>query len=115
MQCTEYPSSLSDEQWRLINKLFPQENNLGRRRTDRRLIMDAIMYWNRTGCQWRYIPIEFGPWQTVYRVYRSWVKDGSWICIHNALREKVRKQIVAAFVFELSLLVVCHRFLLFED
>jgi len=93
MRCTDYPSSLSNEQWRLIEKLLPDENQLGRPRRDRRLIMDAIMYWDRTGCQWRYIPREFGPWQTVYRVYRSWVKDGTWIGIHDALREKVRKQV----------------------
>ncbi|MEZ6061272.1 MAG: IS5 family transposase, partial [Planctomycetaceae bacterium] len=92
MKCTEYPSSVSDEQWRLISKLFPGENHLGRPRTDRRLIMDAILYWNRTGCQWRYLPREFGPWQTVYRVYRTWVKDGTWVHMHDRLREKVRRQ-----------------------
>ena len=92
MQCTKYPSSLSDKQWRLIKKRLPKENHLGRPRTDRRLIMDAILYWNRTGCQWRYIPREFGPWQTIYRVFRTWVQDGTWIHLHDALREKVRKQ-----------------------
>jgi putative transposase len=55
------------------------------------MIIDAILYWNRTGCQWRYVPRDFGPWQTVYRVFRSWVKDGTWILIHDRLREQVRK------------------------
>lgn len=93
MRCTEYPSSLSDEQWRLIEKLLPEENYYGRPRTSRRLILDAILYWNRTGCQWRYLPREFGPWQTVYRVFRTWVKDGTWIHIHDSLREKCRKAV----------------------
>lgn len=92
MQCSEYPSSLSDKQWRLFKNFLPEENYFGRPRTDRRKIIDAILYWNRTGCQWRYIPREFGPSQTVYRVYRSWVKDGTWLKIHDQLREKVRKQ-----------------------
>ena len=92
MQYSKYPSSLSDGQWRLIKKYLPEDNYFGRPRTDRRKIIDAVLYWNRTGCQWRYIPKEFGPWETVYRVYRSWVQDGTWKQIHDALREKVRKQ-----------------------
>ena len=91
MQCTEYPSSLSDEQWQLIKKLLPEENYFGRPRTCRRLILDAILFWNRTGCQWRYLPKEFGPWQTVYGVFRRWVRDGTWIAIHDGLRVQVRK------------------------
>ena len=92
MRCTDYPSSLTDEQWRILKKLLPAPSQVGRPRTDRRLILDAILYWNRTGCQWRYLPQEFGPWQTVYRVFRSWVKDGTWIGMHDRLREKVRKK-----------------------
>ena len=92
MKCSDYPSSLSGRQWRLIKKCLPEENYFGRPRTDRRKIIDAILYWNRVGCQWRYIPREFGPWQTVYRVFRSWVKDGTWVQMHDHLREKVRKQ-----------------------
>ena len=91
MCCTDYPSSLSDGQWRLIKRYLPEENYFGRPRSDRRMIMDGILYWNRTGCQWRYIPKDFGPWQTVYRVFRGWVKDGTWIQIHDRLREQVRK------------------------
>lgn len=92
MKCSEYPSSVSDKQWRLISKFIGEEKERGRPRTDRRQIVDAILYWNRTGCQWRYIPTEFGSWQTVYRVYRTWVKDGTWMKMHDGLREKVRKQ-----------------------
>lgn len=92
MKCSEYPSSVSDKQWQLISKFIDDEKERGRLRTDRRLVMDAILYWNRTGCQWRYVPSEFGPWQTVYRVYRTWVKDGTWMKMHDSLREKVRKQ-----------------------
>jgi hypothetical protein len=34
--------------------------------------------------------LTFGPWQTVYRVFRSWVKDGTWIQIHDRLREQLQ-------------------------
>jgi transposase len=29
-------------------------------------IVDAIVYVVRTGCAWRYLPVDFPPWQTVY-------------------------------------------------
>lgn len=93
MRCTDYPSSLSDNQWQLIKKLLPAVNKVGRPRSDRRMIIDAILYWNRTGCQWRYIPKEFGPWQTVYRVFRTWVQVGTWNRIHDKLREQLRKSL----------------------
>ncbi len=90
MKNLDYPSCVSDKQWQLISNCLPVEKHFGRPRSDRRMIINAILYWNRTGCQWRYIPKEFGPWQTVYRVYRTWVKDGTWLRIHDQLREKVR-------------------------
>jgi len=30
--------------------------------------LDAILYQARTGCQWRYLPAEFGRWNTVLRI-----------------------------------------------
>lgn len=49
--------------------------------------MNAISYINKTGCQWRLLPRQFGPWQTVYYYFRKWKLEGtclriSWIlCI----------------------------------
>ncbi len=70
MKCSNYPSSVSDKQWQLMSRFVDDEKDRGRPRTDRRLIIDAIWYWNRSGCPWRYIPKEVGPWQTVYRAYQ---------------------------------------------
>ena len=33
---------------------------------DLRHIMDAILYVDRTGIPWRYLPHDFAPWETVY-------------------------------------------------
>ena len=35
-----------------------------------RTISNAIFYVLRTGCQWRMLPCEFPPWQTVYHYFR---------------------------------------------
>jgi len=31
-----------------------------------RLVVNAILYVTMTGCQWRYLPKEYPPWQSVY-------------------------------------------------
>ena len=40
--------------------------------------------------QWRALPGEFPPWQTVYTYFRNWRKDGTWVNVHDPLREWVR-------------------------
>lgn len=38
--------------------------------------MNAILYINKTGCQWRLLPQDFAPWQTVYYYFRKWKFEG---------------------------------------
>ena len=45
---------------------------------DRRAIVNAILYVNRTGCQWRALPHDFPKWKTVYTVFWRWRKAGLW-------------------------------------
>ena len=60
MDGRKYPSDLTDEQWQLIEPLLPPPSRVGRpRRICRRRIMNAILYVNRTGCQWRQLPSDF--------------------------------------------------------
>ena len=42
------------------------------------------------GCRWRSLPHDFPNWQTVYTYFRNWRIDGTWIEIHDHLREWVR-------------------------
>ena len=32
----------------------------------------------RTGCQWRDLPTDFGPWKSVYTRFRRWCLSGFW-------------------------------------
>ena len=43
---------------------------------DLREIFNAILYVNRTGIAWRYLPHDFPPWQTVYGYFTAWTTDG---------------------------------------
>jgi putative transposase len=87
-----YPSDLTDEQWQLIRPLLPKRAKCGRPRIDRRRIINAITYVNRTGCQWRQLPHDFPKWKTVYTVFYRWRKAGTWKRIHDVLRRRVRRK-----------------------
>ena len=51
----------------------------------------ASFTYLRTGCAWRYLPREYGTWQTVYYYFRQWRRnDGTWVQIHAHLRELAR-------------------------
>jgi putative transposase len=89
---SEYPSDLTDEQWQAIQNLLPRQAKVGRRPLCRRWVVNAILYLNRTGCQWRSLPHDFPNWKTVYTVFWRWRRDGVWNRIHEALCRKVRQQ-----------------------
>ncbi|WP_352421068.1 transposase, partial [Proteiniphilum sp.] len=45
----------------------------------------------KTGCQWRMLPREFGPWQSVYFYFRKWKLEGVFEQMMHHLRDTVRK------------------------
>lgn len=88
----QYPSDLTDGQWQKIRGLLPKKKNRGRKPLDRRTVINAILYVDRTGCQWRALPKDFPKWKSVYTVFWRWREQGVWKRVHDALREKVRQQ-----------------------
>jgi putative transposase len=93
MKTTNYPSDLTDEQFAILDPMLPLAKPGGRPRTvNLHDIVDAILYVNRTGCQWRALPKDYGPWSTAYDYFRKWRKDGTWQRINDALRDQVRHQ-----------------------
>lgn len=68
---------LTDEQWELIADLFPPAAKTGRPPTDRRQVMDGILWIMHAGAPWRDLPEdEFGPWETVYGLFNAWNASG---------------------------------------
>ena len=85
-----YPTDLKYTEWLLIMEFFPT-NRLGRPRTwEMWQIMNAILYVTRTGCQWRMLPTNLPPWQTVYGYFWRWKRQGLWERINEVLVKKVR-------------------------
>jgi len=90
----QYPSDLTDEQWDLISPFIPPGKQGGRpRETNERLVVDALLYMSRTGCQWRYFPEKFPPRSTVYNYFKDWGEDGTWDKLLNMLREQARERV----------------------
>lgn len=91
-----YPTDVTDAQNNLICSLLPQAKSgpgkKGRPAYDRRTVMNGILYVNKTGCQWRMLPKDFGNWNTVYGYFRRWSKDKTWKRIMNRLRKMERKR-----------------------
>ena len=87
---TQYPTDLTEKQWQVIKKILePQER---KRKHPLREIMNAILYINKTGCQWRMLPSDFAPWQTVYYYFRKWKFEGVFEEVMDILHSLIRKQ-----------------------
>lgn len=85
-----YSSDLTAAQWRLLQPLLPKASTRGRPRTLLRQVINAIFYVLRSGCQWRLLPKDFGPWQTIYGWFRRWKRAGLWTELNDRLRAQVR-------------------------
>lgn len=68
---------LTDKQWASIADLFPAPATTGRPPTDRRLVVNGILWILETGSPWRDLPEdEFGPWETIYGLFNAWNENG---------------------------------------
>src|SRR5215213_9112109 len=57
-----YLIDLTNQRWAWVEPIFPSQEGRGRRRTvSLRHVIDALRYQDRTGCQWRLIPLDFPP------------------------------------------------------
>ena len=89
-----YPSDLTDAQWAVLEPLIPPPKPGGRpRRVAMRQVVNAIVYIDRAGCQWRMLPREYPNWKTVYWYFTRWQDDGTWERITDALRHRLRRKL----------------------
>jgi len=87
-----YSTCVSDEEWNLIQHLFPKPSRNGRPREHSfRTIWSACGYLLRAGCQWRLLPNDLPPWSTVAGYFYRWKHSGLVEKIHSYLREKLRR------------------------
>jgi transposase len=95
-----HPSDLSDARWALMEPTLTAWRaerqktslNLGGKVTDLREVMKAILFLNRTGAPWRYLPHDFPPHTTVFGYFSSWTADGTIEKLGLRLHRMVREQ-----------------------
>ena len=63
-----------------------------KRKYNLRDVLDAQFYILRTGTQWRNLPDNYPPWETVYYYFRKWKKDGTLECLNSTLNKLERKR-----------------------
>jgi len=86
-----YPSDLTDDEWEEIKHFFERPDPRGNKGYhDKRDIINAIFYVIKGGIQWRMMPIDFPPWQTVYNHFSRLNKRGIWEQVLDFLNIKSR-------------------------
>jgi putative transposase len=88
-----YTTDLTDEEWQILAPLLPPAKSGGRpRKYPLREVINGIQYILRGGCAWRLMPHDLPHWQTAYQTFRAWRQDGTWLRIHDQLRDAVRRR-----------------------
>ena len=85
---TNYPSDLTDKEWLIIESFFSYGNKSG---YHKRSLINAVFYIEKSGCQWRMLPHDYPPYETVWSFYRRARDNGLWEKIMDALVMKVRQ------------------------
>jgi transposase len=93
-----YSSDVSDEQWALIEpvvtawKAAHPSVSGHQGRYAMREIVNAILYQNRSGCQWDLLPHDLPPAGAVKYYFYKWRDDGTDQTIHDLLRWQLREK-----------------------
>lgn len=92
-----YPSDLTDQQWKLIEPAInawkaEHPSATGHQgKYEMREIVNTILYQNRTGCQWEYLPHDLPPKSATYYYFAAWRDDGTDQTVHDLLRWQLRE------------------------
>ena len=87
----KYPSDLTTTQWHVIKSLFINEKRGAHfSKHSKRKLINAVLYMEKTGCQWRQLPHDFPKWSTVKSFYYRAIASGLWERLRELLVEKSR-------------------------
>ena len=87
-----YTSDLTVPQFEVLDFLLPHSKTRGYT-VSRHLIVNAILYQLKNGCQWRDLPTDFPNWQIVYSQFRGWQLDGTWERVLAELTQREREAV----------------------
>ena len=71
---------LTEEQWKIIENILPldavRDDGRGRPWSDRRKVLNGVLWILRTGAPWQDLPSRYGAYQTAHRRFQNWVRSG---------------------------------------
>ena len=85
-----YPTDLTDNQWELIAEFFETKKGKNFKKHEKRELVNAVLYRNKTGCQWSMLPKDFPNFNTVWSFYCRAVVSGRWEKAMDKMVKKVR-------------------------
>jgi transposase len=86
-----YPSDVSDEEWEFCAPyLTLMTEEAPQRDYPLREVFNALRYFVRAGCPWRWMPHDLPPWRVVYEQTQRWNKAGCFEAMAHDLRMLLR-------------------------
>jgi transposase len=67
------PVQLPDDQWMKIHAFLRRDIHayVGNSQQCQRFV-EAVLWIDRSGAQWRFLPTEYGHWNSVYKRFARW-------------------------------------------
>jgi putative transposase len=94
MKKTNYPGDLSDLEWNLLEPELRGSIKFGvfcrPPGYALREIVNGCLYLLKTGCQWRFLPRDFPPYNVVFYYFNRWRKNKILEKVNESLAKKVR-------------------------
>src|SRR5579862_1726071 len=71
--------TIQDDQWTKIVAFLRSCRHVyvGKENTCRRF-MEGLVWMSCSGAQWRFLPAEYGRWNSVYKRFARWCEQGVW-------------------------------------
>lgn len=88
-----YSSSLTDQEWEIIEPLLPKKKRTKPPTWSKRQILDGVLYQLKNGCNWADLPKDLPPYSTVFWHYKQWRAEGVIEQIRDLLHGQIREQV----------------------